>query len=190
MTRKQLPVKKNETRTLTIEDLTHEGFGVGKIDGYPLFVEGALPRENVQIKVVHVRKNFGYGRLLHIEHPSDERVEPTHQCGGCRLQHMSYPLELQMKHRQVQHVMQKIAHLEHVPVHEPIGMDQPWRYRNKVQMPVGEREGRLITGFYRPRSHDIIEMTEACLAQEKLVDGIIETVRDTAEKLGIRAYDE
>lgn|SRR5690625_818373 len=190
MTRKQLPVKKNETRTLTIEDLTHEGFGVGKVDGYPLFIEGALPSEVVQVKVVHVTKRFGYGKLLHIEKQSDERVEPTHQCGGCRLQHMSYSLELEMKHNQVKNVMKKIAHLDHVPIHEPIGMEHPWRYRNKVQMPIGEKEGRIITGFYRPRSHDIIEMTEPCLAQEQLVDGIIETVRDTANVLGIRAYDE
>ncbi|HLS06776.1 MAG TPA: 23S rRNA (uracil(1939)-C(5))-methyltransferase RlmD [Bacillota bacterium] len=183
-------VKKNEILTLTIEDLTHEGFGVGKVDGYPLFIEGALPGERVQIKVVRVNKNFGYGKLLHIEQQSDERIESTHECGGCRLQHMSYELELQMKHDQVKNVMQKIAHLDHVPVHEPIRMTEPWRYRNKVQMPVGERNGRLITGFYRPRSHDIIEMTEPCLAQETLVDGIIETIRDQANALGIRTYNE
>lgn len=190
MTNKRVPVKKNDQLTLTIDDLTHEGFGVGKVDRYPIFIEGALPGEVVQVKIVHVTKNFGYGKLLHIEKRSDERIKPTHMCGGCRIQHMSYDLELQMKYNQVKNVMQKIAHLDQVPIHEPIRMDEPWRYRNKVQMPVGEKEGRLITGFYRPRSHDIIEMTEPCLAQEQLVDGIIETVRDTAEELGIHAYDE
>src|SRR5690625_1801940 len=186
----QTPVEKNETIYLEIEDLTHEGFGVTKVGKYPLFIEGALPREKVKIKVVHTRKNFGYGKLLEVLEHSPERMKPTHSCGGCRLQHMSYRLELQMKHRQVKNVLKKIAHLDHVPVHKPIGMKHPWRYRNKVQMPVGDRKGRLITGFYRPRSHDIIEMTKPCLAQETLVDGIIETIRDQANALGIRTYNE
>src|SRR5690625_98172 len=190
MAKRKRPVRKNDVITLTIEDLTHEGHGVGKVSGYPLFIEGALPEEEVDVKVVRANKNFGYGKLLKIKHQSKHRRQPTHACGGCRLQHMSYELELEMKHKQVKHVMQKIAHLDHVPVHKPIRMDEPERYRNKVQMPVGERDGRLITGFYRPRSHDIIEMTEPCLIQEQLVDGIIETVRDQANELNIRAYDE
>lgn len=184
------PVKKNEMITLEIEDLTHEGSGVGKVDGYPLFVPKTLPGEKATVKVVKVNKNFGYGKLIDVLEPSPERREPTHQCGGCQLQHMSYELELEMKHNQVKNVMKKIAHLDHVPVHEPIGMEHPWRYRNKVQMPVGERDGRLITGFYQPRSHRIIEMTDTCLVQDELIDGIVETVRDEAERLGIKAYDE
>src|SRR5690625_5028523 len=140
MTNKRVPVKKNDQLTLTIDDLTHEGFGVGKVDRYPIFIEGALPGEVVQVKIVHVTKNFGYGKLLHIEKRSDERIKPTHMCGGCRIQHMSYDLELQMKYNQVKNVMKKIAHLDQVPIHEPIRMDEPWRYRNKVQMPVGEKE--------------------------------------------------
>src|SRR5690625_969951 len=190
MSKQKPPVRKNDEITLTFDDLTHEGNGLGKIDGYPLFVPNALPGELAKVRVVKVNKNFGYGRLLEVIEQSPERVEPTHDCGGCRLQHMSYELELQMKHNQVKNVMKKIAHLDDVPIHEPLRMEEPWRYRNKVQMPVGEKDGRIITGFYRPRSHDIIEMTEPCLAQEELVDGIIETVRDIAEKLKIRAYDE
>src|SRR5699024_7866238 len=128
--------------------------------------------------------------LLELITESPERVEPTHDCGGCRLQHMSYDLELEMKHNQVKNVMKKIAHAPDVTVHAPLEMDQPIRYRNKVQMTVDERDGRLITGFYRGLSHDLIDMTEACLAQEELVDGIVEKVRDTALRLKIRAYEE
>lgn len=190
MSKKKAPVKKNETITLHIEDLTHEGSGVGKVNGYPLFIPGTLPGEVAVVKVVRVNRNFGYGKLLEIKQTSEHRVEPTHECGGCRLQHMSYELELQMKHNQVKNVLKKTAHLDDVPVHEPIRMDDPWRYRNKVQMPVGERDSQLITGFYQPRSHRIIEMTEPCHVQDELIDGIVETVRDKASALGIRAYNE
>src|SRR5690625_7468555 len=87
---------------------------------------------------------------------------------------MSYQMQLNMKHQQVKNVMAKIAHLDHVPVHSVIGMDHPWHYRNKVQMPVGEKNGRLITGFYQQRSHRIIESGEPCNVQDKMIDGLIE----------------
>lgn len=189
MSKKKHPVRKNEEITLNFEDLTHEGNGVGKVGGYPIFVPGALPGEVGRVRVVRVNKNFAYGRLVEILEESPERVEASHECGGCRLQHMSYELELEMKHKQVKNVMKKIAQIN-PPVHEVMAMEKPERYRNKVQMPIGERDGRLIYGFYRPRSHDIIEMTEPCLAQESLADGIIETVLQVAEGLKIRAYDE
>ena len=100
---------------------------------------------------------------------SKERVSADHQCGGCPLQHMSYPLQLEMKQNQVKNVMKKVAHLEDVPVHPVMGMDHPWGYRNKVQLPVGEKNGRLITGFYQPRSHRIMEMDEPCNIQDEMI---------------------
>jgi len=190
MAKRVAPVKKNETITLEFEDLTSEGSGVGKVDGYPLFVPFALPGEKAKVLVVKANKNFGYGKLLEIIEESPERVHPDHQCGGCQLQHMSYQMQLDMKHNQVKNVMTKIAHLDHVPVHPVLGMDHPWHYRNKVQMPVGEKNGRLITGFYQQRSHRIMESKEPCNVQDEMINGLIETVRDTADKLGISAYNE
>jgi 23S rRNA (uracil1939-C5)-methyltransferase len=194
MGKQAVPVKKNETITLTFEDLTHEGNGVGKVDGYPLFVPYGLPGEEATVKVIKANKNFGFGKLLEVKQPSDQRVEPPcnvyYQCGGCQLQHMSYDLQLQMKQNQVKSVMRKIAHLDHVPVHPTLGMDDPWRYRNKVQMPVGEHDGELITGFYRKRSHDIISEMETCVIQDELNDRSVHAVRRIANRLGIKAYDE
>ncbi|WP_068676871.1 23S rRNA (uracil(1939)-C(5))-methyltransferase RlmD [Oceanobacillus sp. Castelsardo] len=194
MAKQTAPVKKNETITLTFEDLTHEGNGVGKVDGYPLFVPYGLPGEEATVKVVKVNKNFGYGKLLEVKEKSKDRVEPPcnvfYQCGGCQLQHMSYDLQLEMKRNQVKNVMKKIAHLEHVPVHPTIGMKDPWRYRNKVQIPVGERDGELITGFYRMRSHDIIDDMETCVIQDEVNDRSVHAVRRIANQLGIEAYDE
>lgn len=190
MSKKNVPVKKNETVTIQFEDLTSEGSGVGKIDGYPLFVPLALPGEKATVRVVKANKNYGFGKLIKVLEASPDRVDPAHQCGGCQLQHMSYPLQLKMKQDQVKNVMKKIAHLDDVPVHPVLGMEHPWGYRNKVQLPVGEKDGRLITGFYQPRSHRIMEMDEPCNIQDEMINGIIDTARDTASQLGISAYNE
>ena len=194
MAKHSAPVKKNETIKLTFEDLTHEGNGVGKVNGYPLFVPYALPGEEATVKVVKVNKNFGFGKLLEVTKSSEDRVEPPcnvfYQCGGCQVQHMSYAMQLRMKRNQVMNVMRKVAHLDHVPVHETIGMKDPWRYRNKVQIPVGERHGELITGFYRMRSHDIIDDMETCVIQDEVNDRTVHAIRRIANKVGITAYDE
>lgn len=194
MAKQTAPVKKNQTITLTFEDLTHEGNGVGKIDGYPLFVPYGLPGEEAEVKVVKVNKNFGFGKLVEVRQASSERVEPPcdvyYKCGGCQLQHMSYARQLAMKQNQVKNVMRKIAHMEHVPVHPTIGMKDPWRYRNKVQIPVGDKHGELITGFYQKRSHQIIDDMDTCVIQDDSNDRLVEAVRRIADRLGIKAYDE
>ncbi|WP_226035421.1 23S rRNA (uracil(1939)-C(5))-methyltransferase RlmD [Aquibacillus saliphilus] len=194
MVKQKPPVQKNETIELTFEDLTHEGDGVGKVNGYPLFVPYALPGEKAKVKVIKVKKNFAFGKLLEIENVSAERVEPPCdvyiQCGGCQLQHMSYGLQLDMKQSQVKNALRKIGHIEDIPVHPTIGMDDPWRYRNKVQIPVGYRDGELITGFYRKRSHEIIEGMDRCVITAEINDRMVEAVRRMADRLGITAYDE
>ena len=194
MTKQKLPVKKNDVVTLTFEDLTHEGNGVAKINGYPLFVPFGLPGEEAEVKVVKVNKRFGYGKLLDVKKASPHRVTPPcnvfYKCGGCQLQHMSYEMQLEMKQNQVKNVMRKIAHLDDVPVHPVLGMEDPWRYRNKIQIPVGEKDGELITGFYQQRSHRIIHDMETCVIQNELGDRMVEAVRRIATDLGIEAYDE
>lgn len=192
MAKQTVPVKKNETIILNFEDLTHEGNGVGKINGYPLFVPQALPGEEGKVKVVKANKNFGFGKLLELTKDSPERVEPVCdvKCNGCGLQHMSYQLQLDMKQNQVKNTMKKVAHLEHVPVHPIIGMDDPLHYRNKVQIPVGEKNGELITGFYQKRSHRIIENTETCTTHNEVINEVVKTIRDIANRFGISAYNE
>lgn len=190
---KQLkPVKKNETITLTFEDLTHEGSGVGKINGYPLFVPNALPGEEARVKVVKANKNFGYGKVLELIKESPERTEPNCDvhCGGCQLQHMNYRLQLEMKQNQVKNAMKKIAHLDHVPIHPIIGMENPKHYRNKVQIPVGEKNGELIVGYYQKRSHRIMENLETCTIQDETINQVVTAVRRIANGLGIKAYNE
>jgi 23S rRNA (uracil1939-C5)-methyltransferase len=194
MAKQKAPVHKNEMLELDFDDLTHEGSGVGKIDGYPIFVPYALPGETGTVKVIKVNKKFAFGKLIEVKKASPERVTPPcnvfYKCGGCQIQHMSYDLQLEMKQNQVENVMRKVAKLPDVPVHPVIGMEDPWRYRNKIQIPVGEKDGELITGFYRQRSHHIIEDMETCVIQNELGDRMVEAVRRIATDLGVKAFDE
>ncbi len=194
MSTKQTPVNKNQTIELTFEDITHDGNGVGKINGYPIFVTNVLPGEKAKVKVIKVKKNFAVGRRLELIEASPDRVEPPcnvfYKCGGCQLQHMSYDMQLKMKQNQVKSALAKFAHITDTPVEPTLGMEDPWRYRNKVQIPVGEKDGKLITGFYRPRSHDIIDEMERCIVTSEVNDDLVDIVREIANELGIPAYNE
>ncbi|MEK5108826.1 23S rRNA (uracil(1939)-C(5))-methyltransferase RlmD [Cytobacillus sp. FSL K6-0129] len=188
-----LPVKKNDYIDVTFEDLTHEGAGVAKVDGYPLFVPNALPGEKAQIKVLKTSKGYGFGKLIETYEESPFRVTapcPIYkECGGCQLQHLSYEGQLLAKQKQVRDVLTRIGKLENVTVHPTLGMSDPWRYRNKSQVPIGEHEGGLIGGFYQQRSHQIIDM-KSCLIQQEKNDEVIQKVKDICNKNGVRAYDE
>ena len=190
---KTLPVQKNEYIDVIFEDLTHDGAGVAKVEGYPLFVPNGLPGEKAKIKVIKVNKGYGFGRLMEITEASPYRVEPEcpiyKECGGCQLQHMSYEGQLKAKEKQVSDVLQRIGKLENVKVHPVIGMENPWRYRNKAQVPIGEHEGGLIGGFYQQRSHQIIDM-KACIIQQEKNDEVVKKVKEICNINGVRAYDE
>lgn len=195
MSKIQVPVAKNEYYDVTFEDLTHEGAGVAKVDGFPIFVENALPDERAKIKVIKVKKGFAFGRLIEIYEQSKDRTNapcPIYsQCGGCQLQHLRYEGQLHFKKKQVEQVLTRIGKLDltKVTVHPTLGMSDPWNYRNKAQVPVGEREGGLVAGFYQKRSHDIIDM-ERCLIQLAENDDVVQTVKKICESYGIRAYNE
>ncbi|MBP3039716.1 23S rRNA (uracil(1939)-C(5))-methyltransferase RlmD [Bacillaceae bacterium Marseille-Q3522] len=188
-----MKVKKNDYIDVVIEDFTHDGAGVAKVDGYPLFIANTLPGEKAKIKVIKVNKGYGFGRLIELYEKSPFRVEapcPIYkQCGGCQFQHISYEGQLKLKQKLVQDVLRRIGKLEEVTVHPVIGMETPWHYRNKSQVPIGEREGALIGGFYQKRSHDIIDMEE-CLIQHEKNDLIVQKVKEICNRYRVRAYDE
>ncbi|WP_342007448.1 23S rRNA (uracil(1939)-C(5))-methyltransferase RlmD [Bacillus sp. YBsi01] len=189
------PIEKNEYYDVTFEDLTHEGAGVAKVEGFPIFVPNALPEEKAQIKVTRVKKGFAFGRLIELKEESPHRTDapcPIYkQCGGCQLQHMTYEGQLLFKQKQVKDVLERIGKLDlsKVTVHPTLGMEDPWNYRNKAQVPVGEREGGLVAGFYQQRSHDIIDMS-ACLIQQSKNDEAVKAVKDICANYGVKAYNE
>jgi 23S rRNA (uracil1939-C5)-methyltransferase len=176
--KQKAPVQKNEYYNVVFEDLTHEGAGVAKVDGFPIFVPNALPEEKAQIKVTRVKKGFAFGRLIDLKEESRFRTDapcPIYkQCGGCQLQHINYEGQLLYKQKQVKDVLERIGKLDlsRITVHPTLGMEDPWNYRNKAQVPVGEREGGLIAGFYQQRSHEIIDMNE-CLIQQSENDRVV-----------------
>ena len=189
----EAPVAKNEYYDVVFEDFTHDGAGVAKIDGFPIFVPNGLPGEKAKVKVVKVKKGYGFGRLIELYEKSEDRMDAAcpiyKQCGGCQLQHIRYEGQLKAKHKHVKEVLARIGKIEHATVHPVLGMNDPWRYRNKAQVPVGEREGGLVAGFYKERSHDIIDM-DACLIQQEMNDIVVQTVKQICEQYNIPAYNE
>lgn len=185
--------QKNQELEGSVVDLSSEGAGVVKIDDYPFFVEGALPGEYVKIKVMKVGKSFGFARLMKILKESPDRVPDKdrvgRQIGTMTLQHLSYPAQLKYKQDLVSSVFQRLGHFTDVKVAETIGMDHPWEYRNKAQIPVREVNGQLATGFFRKNSHDLIPV-ENFYIQHPEIDQAIIIIRDILRDFGISAYDE
>lgn len=187
------PVQKNNYYDVFFEDLTHDGAGVAKIEGFPVFVANALPEERGKIKILKVKKGYAFGRLIELYEPSKYRVDapcPIYkQCGGCQIQHISYEGQLQVKHKQVKEVLKRIGQIENVTIHPVLGATNPWSYRNKAQVPVGEREGGLVAGFYQKGSHEIIDM-EACLIQMEKNDEVVQIIKRILDTYKIQPYDE
>lgn len=240
-----VPVAKNDTCVIEIIGMNHEGEGVGRVEGYTLFVSGALPGEQVEVKVLKTKKQYGYAKLLNVLQASPERVTPPcdiyEQCGGCQLQHLSYQGQLDWKRQHVIDALERIGKLsvakdldtdldtgkgadtgftleaitsleaslgdgvseeiKGIKVLPTLGMAEPWRYRNKAQVPIGvapdrstqsshsSQENSLIGGFYAKGSHRIIDM-ETCLIQHEQNDDVIAHIKEIGRNLGIAPYNE
>jgi len=188
-----IPVKKNEDYMITIDNMGYEGEGVGKIDGFTVFVAGAIVGEKVLIKIVKISKNFAFGKLLEIIEKSSNRIEPVcsiyKSCGGCNLQHIDYASQLDFKTNRVIQVINRIGKLEKVIVHPTLGMESPYNYRNKVQLPSSNKNGEVKIGFYAARSHDIINM-ENCYIQDSVADIVVKLTRQWIKEFNIQCYNE
>ncbi len=184
-------MNKNDILSGQVIDYTHEGSGVIKFDGYPVFVPNTVKGEHVTFKLIKKSKGFGIGKLLSIDEESPDRVVPPcryyYQCGGCNIQHLAYDAQLNMKEEQVKNLVRKMTKLD-IPVRPIIGMKHPWRYRNKSQLPV-KREEQIVTGFYKPRSHDIVPIEE-CIIQKEGHDDIMNELRRLLNELNVSIYDE
>lgn len=190
--------RKNDILTVTIEDIGNDGEGIGKVDGYTLFVKDAVIGDTVRCKIMKAKKNYAYGKLEEILVPSGIRVTPLckfhRQCGGCQIQAMDYEAQLSFKQKKVKNNLMRIGGFQEAfleEVMEPIvGMENAYHYRNKAQFPVGtDKEGKLITGFYAGRTHDIIANTDCVLGVEENKE-ILETILRHMEKHHVPAYDE
>ena len=169
-------MEKNQEFTVSIEDISEDGAGIGKLDGYIWFIKDAVIGDVVRARAMKMKKNYGFARLMEILTSSEARVEPkcpvARQCGGCQLQAMSYEEQLKFKERKVKNHLLRIGKFKEDEIHMlPImGMKEPWRYRNKAQFPFGlDKNGNIVAGFYAGRTHDIIECEDCLLGSvEKL----------------------
>ena len=190
--------QKNQLLTVNISDMSSEGEGVGKVDGYTFFIKDTVIGDEAQIRVTKLKKNYGYGRLEKVLTPSPFRVEPPcrfhKQCGGCQIQAISYQKQLSFKQDKVRNNIIRIGGFDEKQVNqvmEPIvGMELPFHYRNKAQYPIGtDKEGNPVAGFYAGRTHTIIANTDCLLGVEEN-QKILEIILNYMRKFQIAAYDE
>lgn len=188
----QVPVRVGQAYDIEITGLG-QSEGVGRVDGFTVFVPGALPGEQVRARVDLVKKNYARAGLLEVVRRSPDRVEPScphfPECGGCQLQHLDYQAQLRWKRQQVADAIQRIGKLTGVEVLPTLGMADPWRYRNKVPFPVGGRGGQLVAGLYRSGTHDIVDM-EGCQIQSGLADRAFREAKRLSAEHGLIPYDE
>ena len=186
--------RKNDIVTLEIVDCGTDGEGIGKADGFTVFVKDAVIGDTIVAKIMKAKKNYGYGRLMEILKPSPYRVEPVclsaRQCGGCQLQAVSYEEQKVFKEKKLRGHLERIGGFTEFPMEPLIGMDDPYHYRNKAQFPVGRnKEGRIVTGFYAGRTHAIIENRDCALGIPQNKD-VLDRVIAHMEKYNLAPYDE
>lgn len=190
--------QKNQIYTVKIEDIGTEGEGIGRIEGFSLFVKDALPGDVARVRLTKVKKNYAYARLEEVLTPSPDRVEPPcpfhRQCGGCQIQALSYEKQLAFKQAKVENNLVRIGGFSPELIREimepAIGMDHPWHYRNKAQYPFGySKEGEIITGFYAGRTHSIIANTDCLLGAPENKE-ILEIILDHMKQHYVSAYRE
>ena len=190
---------KNDCVELTIEDIGVSGEGIGKVDGYTLFVKDTVIGDVVRVKIMKAKKNYGYARLMDIIKPSKDRVEPVcpiaRQCGGCQIQAMNYNAQLKYKQKLVKDNLLRISGLTEGADYEMceiLGMDTPFRYRNKAQYPVGEdKDGNIVMGFYAGHTHSIIACPDDdCMLGHRDNAFILNAVKEWMKEYRVRAYNE
>lgn len=171
MSKKNIPVKPNETYTLTIRDLGIHGEGIGAVDDFTVFIPGALPGETIQAMIVTAKKSYATGRLISIEIPSAHRTTPAcpvyHACGGCQISHLTYEGQLAVKERRVKDVMVRIGGCEESLVRPSAGASRPWNYRNKMAVPVTQVTSGPVLGYYRQGSHQVIPIASCAIQEEE-----------------------
>lgn len=196
-TKRVAPVAKDDLVTVVITDMSENGEGIGKTDGFALFIKDTVVGDEVLAKVIAVKKGYGYARVMEIIKPSEYRVEPlcpvAAPCGGCQLQAMSYEAQLRFKTDKVKNHLTRIGHLPDVEVSPTLGMTQesgPWHYRNKAQYPVrAGKDGQIKIGFYAGRTHAVIESPK-CYIGQPVNEEIIEIIRKWMMDFKVKPYNE
>ncbi len=183
---------KNKVYELEIIDLGHSGEGIGKVNGFTVFVEGGIPGDLLKVKTNIVKKSYAVGVLLEIITPSPHRIQPicgiSHRCGGCQIMHMEYQAQLDFKTVRVEETLKRIGKID-TKVLPTLGMENPYEYRNKAQFPVGLMSGKAVMGFYEKGSHTIVN-TEYCHIQHPINEKIVKLIKEYIHQHKVSVYDE
>lgn len=191
-------MKKNDLVNITIEDMGINGEGIGKFEGFPLFVKDAVIGDEIVARITKLKKNYGFARVENLLQPSAVRTMPvckySRQCGGCQLQALDYAEQLKFKHNKVRNNLIRIGKFSEELIdsimEKPIGSDVPYHYRNKAQFPFGrDREGNTVTGFYQGRSHNIVSNTD-CALGVSVNHSILEKMLSYMTENNVKPYDE
>lgn len=187
------PVQKNDDLTLSIESLTGEGQGVARVEGYAVFVVGALTGEQVKAHIIKVTPSYAIAKTTEILVSSPDRVRPAcpvfSQCGGCSLMHLSYPAQLREKQRWVEDALVRLGGFSGVPMQPILGMEEPERYRNKGSFPFGTVGNAAVFGFYAERSHRLVPFSDCLIQSERIMDAV-RRVAAWANACDVPVYDE
>ena len=186
------PVKRQDIVRERIIDISHQGQGVIKVDGYTVFVEDGLIDDLVDVEITNARKNFGFGKVVEVVEESEHRIESkcevSHECGGCQFQELDYKKQLEYKEDMVKNNLMRIGNIENPPMENIIGMDEPYRYRNNVQIPVGMSRGYPLIGYYKKGSNYIVD-TDTCKIQDEIADRAIKVLREFMMEYGVQGYN-
>ena len=185
--------KKNDETEILISDIGTKGEGIGKINDFVFFVDGALPGDICLIKILKVNKSYGYGKIIEIRKPSPDRVlspcPVSDKCGGCSLMHLNYEAQLKLKQKKVKDSLERIGGFKNIEVSPVVPMENLRGYRNKAQVPVRNVKGNLEVGFFAKNSHNLIPVTD-CYIQTETSSSILEKIKEYAVLNAIPAYDE
>ena len=185
---------KQKEYIVDIVDIGQGGVGIGKYDGFTVFVEGGLIQDKLKVKINKSKKNYAVGDIVEIINPSPFRVsrvcdDSLKDCGGCQIQELDYQKQLDIKTNEVKQVIARIGKLNDVLIHETIGMEKPFRYRNKAQFPIQSINNLPSIGFYKKKSHDIVE-TDKCVIQHDINDKIVKIIKTYINAYNVSIYDE
>ena len=187
-------LSKNKEYVVDIVDIGQGGVGIGKYEGFTVFVEGGLIQDKVKVRINKSKKNYAVGNIVEIIEKSPFRVDricsdDLKDCGGCQIQELDYNKQLELKTNEVKQVISRIGKLENVEIHETIGMQSPCRYRNKAQFPIQNINGSTAIGFYKKKSHDVIP-TDMCVIQHDINDKIIKIIKTYIQAYNVSIYNE
>jgi len=185
-------LEQNSIHTVDFTDMTHDAMGVAKIDGFPIFVKNAMKGEKARIRITKVNKNFAFGHLDKIIQESPFRKAPIcehyYECGGCNIMHMNYEMQLGFKRHRVKETLKRIGGID-IEVANTVGMNNPYYYRNKAMVPFGMANGKIVAGFYKPKSHEIVDIRR-CHIFPKYYSDIVRHLKILFQQYKISVYDE